>query len=104
MIRRPPRSTLFPYTTLFRSRRRAGLRPAVGRTTDAHWDAGRRARRAVRHTARAAARADALGAQGRSAGALARPREQPRNHLPARGGPRPAAFAGPRQARLLPAG
>src|SRR2546426_9119762 len=26
MIRRPPRSTLFPYTTLFRSRRR-GARP-----------------------------------------------------------------------------
>src|SRR3712207_8874172 len=26
MIRRPPRSTLFPYTTLFRSRRRGGLR------------------------------------------------------------------------------
>src|SRR2546425_13376157 len=25
MIRRPPRSTLFPYTTLFRSRRRVGL-------------------------------------------------------------------------------
>src|SRR2546426_2360729 len=24
MIRRPPRSTLFPYTTLFRSQRRAG--------------------------------------------------------------------------------
>src|SRR5438034_6510068 len=24
MIRRPPRSTLFPYTTLFRSRRRMG--------------------------------------------------------------------------------
>src|SRR2546426_4554357 len=24
MIRRPPRSTLFPYTTLFRSARRAG--------------------------------------------------------------------------------
>src|SRR5262245_64910588 len=24
MIRRPPRSTLFPYTTLFRSSRRAG--------------------------------------------------------------------------------
>src|SRR3712207_7451078 len=26
MIRRPPRSTLFPYTTLFRSARRAGSR------------------------------------------------------------------------------
>src|SRR6266581_8282486 len=26
MIRRPPRSTLFPYTTLFRSRRSAGAR------------------------------------------------------------------------------
>src|SRR3712207_6884957 len=26
MIRRPPRSTLFPYTTLFRSRRVAALR------------------------------------------------------------------------------
>src|SRR2546428_7972443 len=25
MIRRPPRSTLFPYTTLFRSRQRGGL-------------------------------------------------------------------------------
>src|SRR5256885_5579563 len=25
MIRRPPRSTLFPYTTLFRSRQRAGV-------------------------------------------------------------------------------
>src|SRR3712207_8812916 len=29
MIRRPPRSTLFPYTTLFRSSR-AGLRPLPG--------------------------------------------------------------------------
>src|SRR3712207_8207155 len=33
MIRRPPRSTLFPYTTLFRSAQREilqGLRPLVG--------------------------------------------------------------------------
>src|SRR5438309_5224948 len=29
MLRRPPRSTLFPYTTLFRSRHQAG--PLVGR-------------------------------------------------------------------------
>src|SRR3712207_8647075 len=28
MIRRPPRSTLFPYTTLFRSRRRGTGEPA----------------------------------------------------------------------------
>src|SRR6267378_7568254 len=27
MIRRPPRSTLFPYTTLFRSRTRSASRP-----------------------------------------------------------------------------
>src|SRR3712207_8933600 len=29
MIRRPPRSTLFPYTTLFRSRGRSALRPGA---------------------------------------------------------------------------
>src|SRR2546422_4267265 len=29
MIRRPPRSTLFPYTTLFRSLRRASTGPSV---------------------------------------------------------------------------
>src|SRR6267142_4255696 len=35
MIRRPPRSTLFPYTTLFRSRRgRRRRRRAVGRVPD----------------------------------------------------------------------
>src|SRR2546427_2074086 len=30
MIRRPPRSTLFPYTTLFRSRERARAEPVSG--------------------------------------------------------------------------
>src|SRR3712207_8799880 len=34
MIRRPPRSTLFPYTTLFRSGRSSGARVAC-RTADA---------------------------------------------------------------------
>src|SRR2546430_6077903 len=29
MIRRPPRSTLFPYTTLFRSRRRSSQGPEL---------------------------------------------------------------------------
>src|SRR2546430_12339329 len=31
MIRRPPRSTLFPYTTLFRSARRARMHVHAGR-------------------------------------------------------------------------
>src|SRR2546430_3254159 len=31
MIRRPPRSTLFPYTTLFRSDCEAGFREAPGK-------------------------------------------------------------------------
>src|SRR5256884_7146921 len=35
MIRRPPRSTLFPYTTLFRSEDPAGL---CGRPEHAHGD------------------------------------------------------------------
>src|SRR5256885_9918614 len=41
MIRRPPRSTLFPYTTLFRSRRAAGAecRPAGGGDPDRRRDA-----------------------------------------------------------------
>src|SRR3712207_7651218 len=32
MIRRPPRSTLFPYTTLFRSHQRPGRSPLRSRT------------------------------------------------------------------------
>src|SRR3989442_5838483 len=41
MIRRPPRSTLFPYTTLFRS--------APGTADGAHARGGGRARAAPRH-------------------------------------------------------
>src|SRR2546423_8323125 len=40
MIRRPPRSTLFPYTTLFRSRRGPRHRP---RRLDQHAGARRKA-------------------------------------------------------------
>src|SRR5256885_12081074 len=40
MIRRPPRSTLFPYTTLFRSRPAARQRAAVQDRLDAVSDAG----------------------------------------------------------------
>src|SRR5256885_15581064 len=35
MIRRPPRSTLFPYTTLFRSRIKEAVTQSVGGTLDA---------------------------------------------------------------------
>src|SRR5258708_27274845 len=35
MIRRPPRSTLFPYTTLFRSHAAGGQRRTVGREGEA---------------------------------------------------------------------
>src|SRR6266566_8977149 len=47
MIRRPPRSTLFPYTTLFRS-----LRPAAARHTPPPWWTARRARRRDRKSTR----------------------------------------------------
>src|SRR3989442_9929316 len=43
MIRRPPRSTLFPYTTLFRSRHRGG-RHRAPRGGAARGGAGARAR------------------------------------------------------------
>src|SRR5256885_8766580 len=46
MIRRPPRSTLFPYTTLFRSRH-AGRQAAVGDDVDA-LGARRRVERQLR--------------------------------------------------------
>src|SRR3712207_7994809 len=55
MIRRPPRSTLFPYTTLFRSDGEAahavdgldGLRPEVRRDDDAIRELGGEQRRRV---------------------------------------------------------
>src|SRR3712207_7276128 len=43
MIRRPPRSTLFPYTTLFRSAVAEDV-PRVGRAFDGHVPAGDHAR------------------------------------------------------------
>src|SRR3712207_7378818 len=45
MIRRPPRSTLFPYTTLFRSPDRADGTPAAGGRVGARRRAGRGGRR-----------------------------------------------------------
>src|SRR3990170_5066471 len=49
MIRRPPRSTLFPYTTLFRSHARARSQNRCRRLRDASgWCAAIRARRCGR--------------------------------------------------------
>src|SRR5687767_15591943 len=48
MIRRPPRSTLFPYTTLFRSRARDMTRIRFAVRRDAAG--GRRAPRSEEHT------------------------------------------------------
>src|SRR2546426_5157714 len=47
MIRRPPRSTLFPYTTLFRSKNQAKLPvgPVLGRPHFAETDSAEAARR-----------------------------------------------------------
>src|SRR2546428_8808949 len=57
MIRRPPRSTLFPYTTLFRSHVRApqgprGARDAVGEPPDRH------VHRSEEHTSELQSRSD----------------------------------------------
>src|SRR5207249_10433251 len=56
MIRRPPRSTLFPYTTLFRSHGAAPADHGVLQGHDLEREAcardGRRARSAVRRVAR----------------------------------------------------
>src|SRR2546425_1916955 len=50
MIRRPPRSTLFPYTTLFRSH--GGWRRELRRLCLAVRDAGKSIRRTGRHRKR----------------------------------------------------
>src|SRR3712207_7196845 len=60
MIRRPPRSTLFPYTTLFRSVARHGL--GVGRL--GHVEEGLRAGERARVVQRAIAVLDEHGLTG----------------------------------------
>src|SRR2546422_2541339 len=58
MIRRPPRSTLFPYTTLFRSRRECrvagasatGRGAGAARHSRARYPTQRRATRSEEHT------------------------------------------------------
>src|SRR5262249_57187464 len=50
MIRRPPRSTLFPYTTLFRSMSRVRSRSRGWRRAPPRRSTARRARRSEEHT------------------------------------------------------
>src|SRR5690554_7609800 len=50
MIRRPPRSTLFPYTTLFRSPHGAGRRPPPGHGRGPRRSRPPRPRRSEEHT------------------------------------------------------
>src|SRR5438067_10629593 len=64
MIRRPPRSTLFPYTTLFRSktkatRERSGSRAAkLARATCSQREGRGRSRRSEEHTSELQSRFD----------------------------------------------
>src|SRR3712207_8067658 len=60
MIRRPPRSTLFPYTTLFRS----GVAGAAELLRLAHLPDRRRGRGTVRHPVRRLPRRGAAAAAG----------------------------------------
>src|SRR5256884_9573474 len=61
MIRRPPRSTLFPYTTLFRSAARSGVDVRVGRL-DARGRHVARSRVHLEHVHFHAVRGDIPGA------------------------------------------
>src|SRR5688572_31229074 len=65
MIRRPPRSTLFPYTTLFRSRHFA-LQPPQSALRRLHLVHARRGFRAVLRGGGRAIRGQRLHALGRS--------------------------------------
>src|SRR5438034_3393657 len=50
MMRRPPRSTLFPYTTLFRSKALRGFGPEIGRLAMSTDWSRTRCRRSEEHT------------------------------------------------------
>src|SRR2546430_4772509 len=78
MIRRPPRSTLFPYTTLFRSaqggaRGRGGARASRGEAARGRTQARRGGRGAGAHAV-----ADRAAPGGRRAGAAGRDRKSTR--------------------------
>src|SRR2546430_7931855 len=97
MIRRPPRSTLFPYTTLFRSARLAAELRARGCRGDVLIMQSHGGVAPVRESARLAAGAVLSGPAGRRAA-----RREPAR-LPRGGGPGHLAQGGPGQGFRLPA-
>src|SRR2546426_12251495 len=80
MIRRPPRSTLFPYTTLFRSLREGGI--AHGTSVDDHHQL---LAAAAREVGRAREAVDGDAVRGVVDG------QEPAGDLPAPDGARPLA-------------
>src|SRR3989442_5014835 len=91
MIRRPPRSTLFPYTTLFRSERVGGQAGGVGEIA-----AGRRGGRREEGPPERQPRRNQPGPGRAAAGLLGRRRVPLRRHAGCkRGGGKPRA-RGPR--------
>src|SRR5207249_8712931 len=75
MIRRPPRSTLFPYTTLFRSSQGAArARQAVRRLGDELARVQLRPRRAATELCRGAGAVPDVPAGGDGGGAQGQPR------------------------------
>src|SRR3989442_14063901 len=86
MIRRPPRSTLFPYTTLFRSRAHAGAR-GLGA--------------ALRRRPAGQDRGDDGGHHVLSPAARGGPGPQPRHHQPFGQGPFGLLHAGDRKSTRL---
>src|SRR2546421_810821 len=74
MIRRPPRSTLFPYTTLFRSGRIGSRRDGVGDRLQRRLLGGERggARQGQHAVAKAAAEAAGIGEPEEVAGGIDR--------------------------------
>src|SRR2546430_12822743 len=102
MIRRPPRSTLFPYTTLFRSRhprRPAGLDPADRRRLAAAPPDGARVGAAPPDGG------DGRRPRRRDQAPARDPRPAPARvaHVPAAGRLRPGEILGPARGTLGPA-
>src|SRR3989449_509553 len=105
MIRRPPRSTLFPYTTLFRSARDQGRREGDHQARHGRRD-GDGARDPTRGVGGVRARARAAGRLVARARARRAPRRDPRgasDHRVAGHRPAPRPETGPRASGTSPA-